>query len=223
MLTQHIHCPVDRRGARAARTRRALALLLPVVAIAGAWTYEDGRIAIAPESRLWVEGTSTVRSFKCDATQLDGAVGYQGELGGVLEAVGRAIDAVEIAVPVPALDCRNGTMNEHMRKALKAGEHPVIRYRMTSHEIVPRADGSLTVELVGTLTLAGREKEIAMTAEAVRDSSGRYRITGSEELNMSEFGIKPPTLMLGTLKVHDKIVVRYEVVLASPRAVAAGR
>jgi hypothetical protein len=30
---------------------------------------------------------------------------------------------------------------------------------------------------------------------------------------MSEFGVKPPTLMLGAIKVKDKIVVGYDIVI----------
>src|SRR5690606_9479843 len=31
-------------------------------------------LVIQPESRLWFEGTSTVRDFRCEATRIDGAV-----------------------------------------------------------------------------------------------------------------------------------------------------
>jgi hypothetical protein len=30
---------------------------------------------------------------------------------------------------------------------------------------------------------------------------------------MSEFGVRPPTLMMGTLKVRDRVVVNFDVVL----------
>ncbi len=40
---------------------------------------------------------------------------------------------------------------------------------------------------------------------------------------MTEFGVKPPTLMLGTMKVHDKVVVRYEILLARGMPVAAAQ
>jgi polyisoprenoid-binding protein YceI len=219
MFTQFVRARVP--AVRRPAARWAAALLIPG-ALLGAGTHAAGRLTMAPESRLWVEGTSTVRSYTCSATKVDGTVGFQGEPGASLEEVGRAVDAVEIEVPVAALDCRNGTMNEHMRKALKAADNPVIRYRMTSREIAPRADSSgLTAKLTGTLSMAGREREIEMTADAVQEANGRYRVTGSEELRMTEFGIKPPSLMLGTLKVHDKVVVRYEVVLTNPDVAAA--
>lgn len=198
---------------------RRIALLLPGVLIAGAWSYAAGRMPFAPDSKLWIEGTSTVRSFKCYATALDGTAGYAGDLTGGLEEVARAVDAVDVSVPAIQLDCKNDKMNSHMRKALKVEDNPTIQYRLTSREIAPGADGALTVTLKGMLTLAGQEKEVSMVAGAVQDADGRFRITGSAELRMTEFGIKPPSLMLGTMKVHDKVVVRYEIVLNRETAV----
>jgi polyisoprenoid-binding protein YceI len=192
---------------------RRIALLVPAVIVAAAWTHAVGRMPFAPESKLWIEGTSTVRSFKCYATALEGSVGYAGELGAGLEQDARSVDAVDLGVPAMQLDCKNDKMNSHMRKALKTDANPTIRYRLTSHEVATGADGALTVTLKGMLLLAGQEKELSMVANAAQDPDGRYRIMGSAELRMTEFGIKPPSLMLGTMKVHDKVVVKYEILL----------
>jgi polyisoprenoid-binding protein YceI len=204
------------------RTRASLALILPAAVLAGAWTTFGGRLSVEPESRLWIDGTSTVRSFTCSATKLEGNVGFAGQLGTTIEEAGRAVDVVEIEIPVAALDCRNGTMNEHMWKALQARDFPTIHYRMTARDLAAGANGGLTVSLVGKLTIAGAERPITMNAEATQDSSGRYRISGRHELLMTEFGVKPPSLMLGTMKVRDKVVVRYEILLARPADVAEG-
>jgi hypothetical protein len=34
-------------------------------------------------------------------------------------------------------------------------------------------------------------------------------ITGAQKIKMSEFGVKPPTFMLGALKVGDVVTVEY--------------
>ena len=43
-------------------------------------------------------------------------------------------------------DCRNGTMNSHMLKALKATDHPQITFRMDSYDLAPAGAG-----MAGTL------------------------------------------------------------------------
>ena len=200
---------------------RRIGVLVPAVMITGAWTLSAGRMPFAADSKLWIEGTSTVRSFKCSATVIDGSVGYAGDLTGGLNEIAQAVDAVDVSVPAMQLDCKNDKMNSHMRKALKVDENPTIGYRLTSREIAPGVDGALTVTLKGMLTLAGQERELSMVAGAVQEPDGRYRVTGSAELNMKEFGIKPPSLMLGTMKVHDKVVVRYEILLNRATAVVS--
>ena len=57
-------------------------------------------LKLQPESRLWVEGTSNVRPFVCEATQLD--VQVQSDEGGVAQRVvagEKVIRSVAVTVP----------------------------------------------------------------------------------------------------------------------------
>ncbi|HEX7122824.1 MAG TPA: YceI family protein [Gemmatimonadaceae bacterium] len=191
------------------------ALVLPAAVLASAVTPRDAQVLVMPESRLWIEGTSSVRAYQCHATKLDGQIGLAGEPGVGVESFAGAVNAVSLDIPLESFDCRNGQMNGHMRGALKANEHPVIQFRMKSHEDALTAEGTLTVTLTGTLAIAGQEKEITLTATVVQDTAGQYRVTGSHELDMTEWGVKPPRLMFGTLKVHDKVMVRYDILLGT--------
>jgi len=40
-------------------------------------------------------------------------------------------------------------------------------------------------------------------------------LEGSKALLMSDFGIKPPTMFLGTLKTADRVVVEWRLVLTN--------
>src|SRR5690606_22025665 len=85
------------------------------------------RLMLQPESRLWFKGGSTVRGFECQATAIEGRSVLEIASGErTLDALGQANADVTLECPVAALDCDNGTMNDHMRKALQADEHPVI-------------------------------------------------------------------------------------------------
>jgi hypothetical protein len=172
------------------------------------------RLAIQPESRLWFEGGSTVRGFECQATTLAGVSMVELKGPGLgIEALRGADVVIELDVPVADLDCGNGTMNDHMRKALGAEDHPIIRYRQGAHEVIPGAEGGAALRLAGWLEIAGVEREVALEGDAVVEPDGTLRVRGSHELDMTEFGVKPPRLMLGTLKVHDRVTVHYDMVL----------
>jgi len=43
--------------------------------------------------------------------------------------------------------------------------------------------------------------------------NGELWVTGSLDLLMTDFGIEPPTAMLGTIKTDAKVTVRFETVL----------
>lgn len=168
--------------------------------------------SLQPESRLWLEGGSTVRGYKCAATELVGEVRTPsdqplpplGELAAVVAQAG-------ITVPVAKLDCDNGTMNGHMHKALNAKEHETIAYRLDNFEVAATDEAAGQVELKGRLTIAGEERPIVFPAEIALSPDGTIRLQGQVELDMTEFGVKPPRLMLGTLKVHDNVTVHFDV------------
>ena len=187
------------------RVTLALAALVPAFAV--------GPIDMQPESRLWISGTSTVRAFECQARAFDAKLESTGKAAvDALLAGEKIVSSVEVTVPVEQLDCRNGTMNEHMRKALKAAQHPTVVFRVDGYELARSNDG-VAVTLNGTLTLGGVEKPITVNAQAKPGENGTLLVSGTREVRMTEFGLKPPTLMLGTLKVDERIKVGFDVIL----------
>ena len=63
----------------------------------------------------------------------------------------------------------------------------------------------------GDLTLHGVTKPISFD---VTSDADHYH--GTAKLNQTDFGIKPPTAMLGMLKTDPKVAVTFETVLAIP-------
>jgi polyisoprenoid-binding protein YceI len=165
-----------------------------------------------PESRVWVEGTSSVRSYSCEAAEVKGSVDAAAASLDVAQLEG-AVRSVDVAISVATLDCKNGTMNGHMRKALKATEHGTIAFHLTGYTAAAGAGSEAKVKLNGTLEIAGQERPMVIDAVATPAANGALRVAGSKEFLMSEFGIKPPSLMMGTMKVHDKVKVGFDVVL----------
>ena len=194
-------------------TKRALAALLCLAPAAVAWTTVSNRLEMQPESRLWINGSSTMRSFECKAASFDAVVESTGP--GAVRAVlagEKAVSGVEFRVPANRLDCGNGTMNDHMLKALKAKDHPEIVFRLSSYDVAKAAAG-VEGSATGSLTIGGVTKPITMTGTAAELDGGTLRVKGSHEIRMKEYGLKPPTLMLGTLKVDERVKVSFDLLL----------
>jgi polyisoprenoid-binding protein YceI len=185
-----------------------LAALVPLMAAS-----TRAPLDLQPESKLTISGTSTVRAFQCQASAFDAKVESSGS--GAVAAIlagEKAVSSVLVTVPAEKLDCRNGTMNEHMRKALKADQFASIVFKVDSYDLATGTDG-VAVKLNGTLTLGGVEKPITVTALAKAGENGTLLVSGTQDVRMTEFGLKPPTLMLGTMKVGERIKVGFDVVL----------
>ncbi len=178
-----------------------------------AWPQTTAEIDLQPESKLWVDGTSTVRGYQCRAVAL--AAVLQADGGNAVRAIlagEKAIRGADLTIETGRLECGNGTMNGHMRKALKAETHPAIAFTLASYDLEKSAD-TLRINLTGDLTIGGTQKTITLQALAKDGGDGTLRVEGTHELRMTEFGLKPPRLMLGTLKVHDKVKVGFNLVL----------
>ena len=187
-------------------------LAVGLVPVAVALTPAPATLDVQPGSRLWISGNSTVRSFECSATTF--ATDIQAAPGAVSALAGgeKVVTGVEVRVAAERLDCRNGTMNEHMLKALKAKANPTIVFRLGSYELVPQ-DGGLRITMEGRLTLGGVEKPVTIVTTAKDEGEGALRVTGLHEIRMTEWGLKPPTLMLGTMKVDERIKVGFDLLL----------
>ena len=92
------------------------------------------------------------------------------------------------------------------RKVLTADRHPEATFSAMSFEPAGSGGGGV---ITGTLTLAGRSRPMRMTVS--QPHPGEYRATAS--VAQTDFGIKPYTAFLGSLKVRDAVDVQVDVSL----------
>ena len=161
-----------------------------------------GKLALSSTSKVWFDGTSNVKSFSCAAKKLDLNIVSDADANPA-----RIVKSASLSIPVAQLDCKNGKMNDHMREALKADKNPAITWKLSSY----RVEGTAVV-ISGTLTIAGRENPIELRGTGTADN-GTITLKGTKVLKMTEFGVKPPSLMFGTMKVADPVTVSYDLVL----------
>lgn len=178
-----------------------------------AWAGAADSLKLTPESRLWVDGTSSVRSFSCKATVVDATADPRADntIAAVLGGES-AIKTVTLVVPSEKLDCSNGTMNGHMFKAIKAKDFPTITFKLDSYTLGKAAEG-MAATMKGSLTLGGVTKPITLDAILTSGANGALRIAGAYELNMRDYDLTPPSLMMGTLKVRERVKVNFDLAL----------
>ncbi len=181
------------------RVWMGVALVVPALVAAGAQP-----LTFHNTSRVWVEGTSTVRAYRCESAQVTGAA----SAGSTQLASIGSVSGAEVSIPVASLDCRNETMNGHMRNALKANAAPTIRFRAQSVDVA--ANGA--VKMTGGLTIGGQTQQVSIDATAA-EVNGQLRVRGTKQIRMPDYGVRPPSLMMGTMRVNPLVTVGFDVVL----------
>ena len=200
-------------------------LLIPIVAVAattaGAQATDGVRLVLGSQSELTFEGTSTMHAFHCKTTKMEVTVSVDPAYAeGRLSKLNRPLKTVDVVIPVKSLSCGNSGLEKNMLKTLKADKYPEIRYQLTTYQIAGApTDDAITLQAVGTLTIAGQQKTIEMLVKSNRGAEGNATATGTQAILMTDFGIKPPVFMLGTLKTGNKITVSFKLNM-SPRTVA---
>jgi polyisoprenoid-binding protein YceI len=184
-----------------ARSTLASGLLVAALLLAG-WQVME-RLTFQQGSRITVAGTSTVHDWECTASSFTGTLD-----GATSEAALTGLTALTVTVPVNALDCGNGTMNGKLRDALGAS---AIRFTLGSARVGNVNSGRFGVDANGQLTIHGTARAQRIQAQGQALGNGRFRFTGSFPVTMSQFGVEPPTAMMGTLRTGDRVTVSFDV------------
>lgn len=192
---------------------RLAVLALAVCVIASPARADAPRLA-ATGLQLSLDGTSTVRDFSCKASKPRLQVGGNPLTDAPLaEQLAQALKAVKLDVAVKELDCANNTMNDHMHTALRAEEFSSIKFAMKRYQVGQPAGDVVPLKVEGDLTLLDKTLPVTMEARATVGADGSVRIEGVYPLKMTDWGVKPPRLMLGTMKVGEMVKVKFDVAL----------
>ncbi len=204
------------------RRNRVVQALTAAAVIAAAWaaivTIVSAQAPLSIGSaRVTIAGTSNIHPYTASTTKVRltrAAVAGTGadDLWAEVLKPG-VVQAFEVAIPAATLSSPREGLDKNMYKALKTDQFPDITFSLIRLEAIDAAAG--TARAIGTLRITGVEKEVALAITAKRTGS-MLTVQGSLDLLMTDYGIKPPTAMLGMLKTDPKVTVTFETVLAVP-------
>jgi polyisoprenoid-binding protein YceI len=202
-------------------TRSAIRVLL-ISAVAftlyvalGVTTGAQAPLAVG-SARVTINGTSNIHAYTASTTTVNVTRAQFAAAAGpefwasVLKP--GAVEDFEVAIPAATLTSPRDGLDKVMHKALMVKEHRDITFRLLRFE--PRPGMADALRAVGVLKVGGVEREVALDITTERKGSA-MSVQGQTQFLMTDFGIKPPTAMLGMLKTDPKVSVAFEVVLES--------
>lgn len=160
---------------------------------------------------LKINGESNTTDYCCslghwDGTQSSKTYPYSYKNGVIY------MNNFTVGVPVSNFECDNRVMTRDFRRALGVEEHPNLYLRFEELQLHAGKEGSRIqqdVKAVVSVEIKGVRKVYTINVSRAVFSDYELTITGEMRVKMSEFGIEPPTAMMGMIRVYDDIVIDF--------------
>lgn len=155
---------------------------------------------VQQESEVMVIGTSNVHDWEAPAEEFSGSAAIE-----VAEDSLISISELQFTVQAEEINSGKGGMDKRIDDALKINKHPEITYVLS--EINEMNDGTLVA--TGKLTIAGVSKDVQMEVEFELLPDGAILFNGTQNIDMTNYDMSPPTAMFGTIKAGAEVDVRF--------------
>ena len=156
------------------------------------------------QSSITVEGTSSLQDWVVEVQE------YNGNL--ILDKDVNQILGLKIKIVSKSLKGTKKAMNQKIYDALKTDSFEEIIFINDSSQIVEKVNKNETkLNLSGNLFLAGVKKPIQLLVN-LKQRSNNIIISGTIDINMVDYAIKPPKALFGTIKVNEIVNISFNTV-----------
>src|SRR5690554_3507064 len=153
-------------------------------------------------STVTINGETNVNhDFKINATKVNGK----------MTIANNRPETLTVEIPVRSLISGEKLMDKKTHEAFNEPKNPTITFNMTELNSVQVTGDNIAVTVTGNLTLRGVTKKVTLKSNGKASTPGVYTFEGTLPIKMSDFGMNPPTAMLGTMKTKDQVTVNYKV------------
>lgn len=149
---------------------------------------------LTADSKLTIDGTSTVHDWTVTANTIAGTVRTE-------ENLPNEIDFNVVVADIKSE--RGATMDKKMYAALGNDTSPEVLFDLKEVK-----NQSI---LIGTLSIAGNEQEVEIMG-AIDTSDDSISISGEYGIALKDFNIEPPTAMFGQVIVGDDVIVKFDLI-----------
>ena len=148
-----------------------------------------------------ISGTSTIRGWTCNAK---GTMAVTRGSGAAAPGFPNGVQTATVTVPLKEFRCPNDEMTQHLNDAMKSDKFSEVVFKLDKYTI---AGTQATAS--GTLTVTGVSQMVEVPL-ALKESPQGVEVTGNTRLDMTKFGVDPPVVMLGMLKVGPQIRLEFK-------------
>jgi hypothetical protein len=132
----------------------------------------------------------------------------------LIDKKGKVVSMSQLGFSFPAKNLKSDhtAMDKNTYKALRTDKNPNISFVGTSSSIKSTGGNNYTLNCNGRMTIAGVTNATNLIATGVYNpATGSFTITGVKKMKMTDYNVKPPTAVMGTIKTGDDIILSYNV------------
>jgi polyisoprenoid-binding protein YceI len=191
----------------------AFALWIPLLLSSSAafvYTY-----SIEDESWISISGSSNVNTFECYSNSKFS----KGNIYVVSDDSDNSLNFTNasLSLGILSFDCKNPIMNKDFYRTLGAEKNPSITIELIDAIPIYHNESNSTqfgrVKATIAVTLNNKCKIIELPIDWQKINHTSYRVSGTKEINMTDFGITPPSPAFGLIKVHNQISINFSMLV----------
>lgn len=165
------------------------------------------QLAPSPAVVIKVSGKSNVHDWIMTTTAI--------ESQGKFKLTGDNLaDITSLSFTVAAKSLKSGksSMDNRTYKTIKADQYPNITYKLTSATVSAISQKNYLVKTKGELTIAGVTQTVNVSVNATVNADNTITCTGTENIKLTDYGIKPPSFLLGAMKVYNDLAIQFTLI-----------
>jgi polyisoprenoid-binding protein YceI len=148
-----------------------------------------------------VSGTSTLHDWEMKSNTGTGTANFT-----VTDSKLTEIKAITVTLVSESIKSEKTSMDKVAYETLKTKKFKNIKYVLKSAEKVNES----TWNLIGTYTIAGVSKDLK-TQVKTTVTNGIVSLQGTNKITFTEFGMKSPTALLGTIKTGNDLTIKFNI------------
>lgn len=167
---------------------------------------------VKSNSSLKVDGKTNINSFNC-------VVPSYGKMDTLICYRPSSINEPcrvesKLIIEIENFDCHHRIMTKDLQKTLKAHTYPSMIIDIKSFSrILSSVTYSSSITGKADITLAGVVKNYTINFSYRQIGSDNVELIGTRAILFSDFGLKPPSKLGGTIKVKDQLDVEFKLQL----------
>jgi polyisoprenoid-binding protein YceI len=186
--------------------KNCLLFLVPIAFLVSADRPVKDTYILSRNYEVTIDGTSNLRDWQEKVGDVTG------DMTAVVNEDG-SVDLSSIRIRMKVLSIKSDmgrVMDNKTYEALKAAEHPDILFTVRAPmRLVQVRDCRTAIQVQGELVLAGIRKPVTMLVKTFEIRRGILSFEGSQRIKMSDYGVKPPSALFGTMRAGPEITIRF--------------